>query len=100
MPTFRLSKAFSVGRGTKLFLNLQGGLIRGKITDLEYYENQTENLESTVKEQRTKLEKLRNERQHDYKQMTKLRRELRRQRLESSQLRNELNAVNEMVDND
>lgn len=77
MPSFRLSKAFGVGRRAKVFFNLQGGLTRGAIPNPAPPKEQAENL---------RKERLRNEKQ---------RKELLRQRLEISQLRVELHAVKE-----
>ncbi len=82
MPIFRLSRVFGVGRDTKVFFSLQGGLARGtELEDLEAHEEQAENL--------------RNERQRRFNQ----RRKIRRQRAEIFRLKNELNAMSERVEN-
>lgn len=91
MPIFRFSKAFSVGRGTKAFLNLQAGLTRGAVPGLEH----PEELQRITIEHKMALRKLRNERQRGRKQ----RRELQEQRLEIFQLRNERNAMDQVAKN-
>lgn len=89
MPIFRLSRAFSIGRNAKIFLNLQGGLTRGTVPDPDH----------ELKKQRKRLERraeeLKNVRQHNEKQ----RGELLKQKLENSQLRNELDTINEFIEN-
>jgi sulfotransferase family protein len=89
-----------------VFLNLQGGLTRGAVPDLEHHGEQAEKLRNVKKGQQKRLkrqaqqmkeqaESLRYERDRNHK----LRITLRRQRLEISQLRNELNVIHELVDN-
>jgi hypothetical protein len=103
LPIFRLSKAFCLGRGAKVFLNLQGGLTREAVPPLERPKEQFKKprnvtsgerqpLKRKIKEQAKNLrkERRRNERQ---------RKELLHQRLEIFQLRSELNAINELVEN-
>ncbi len=42
MPVYRFSKAFDITRGAKAFLNLEGGLTRGALLDVEQYNEQAE----------------------------------------------------------
>jgi Sulfotransferase domain len=80
LPIFRLSRVFGVGRDAKVFLNLQGGLTRGTVPDLEHHGEQAEKLRKALTRNQKKTRKL------------------RRQRLEISQLRNELRAAKEQVE--
>ena len=71
MPIFGLSKAFGVGRGVKVFLNLQTGATRGKVPDpwhrrdsskaLKQKDRQIYRLKKQVKEQRETVFRLTNE---------------------------------------
>lgn len=58
MPIFRFGKAFSTGWGAKAFLNLQSGITRGAVPDLDQYEKQVEKLRNArklMKEQRNQI---------------------------------------------
>ena len=55
MPTFRISRAFDVWREAKVFLNLQGGITRETLSDLEHYEERIEKLSKIIKEQKKVL---------------------------------------------
>jgi sulfotransferase family protein len=126
LPIFRLSRAFGVGRGAKVFFNLQGGLTRGAVPDLEEQAEKLRKARTRNREQAEKLrkartrnreqaEKLRKARTRNQEQTRKLReqaeklrkalirnkrqRKMARQRkLEISQLRNELRAVKERAE--
>ena len=56
MPIFRFSKALNIARGTKVFLNLEGGLTGGAVPDIDQYKKQ-------VNHSKKQAEKLRNARQ-------------------------------------
>lgn len=59
MPIFRFSKALGVARGARIFLNLEGGVTRGAMPDVEQYKEQTETLKNVkrwIKEQKEALE--------------------------------------------
>src|SRR5829696_7666593 len=44
LPVFRFNKAFGIARDLKVFLNLQGGLTRGAVPDIEQFKEQAEAL--------------------------------------------------------
>lgn len=108
MPSYGFSKAFSVRRDTKVFLNLQGGLTRGRVPDPERHKVRAEKLRKVVTRQKNalqrkdqkleelaaRLEYLERERQRE----SNLKAELRDQRLEVFILKNELHAMNELVE--
>jgi Sulfotransferase domain len=90
----------------KVFLNLQGGLTRGVVPDLEHHPEQAENLRKALRDQRKTLKrkdqqiqeqakKLTKERQRDHRQ----KRELRQRQSEIFQLRNKLDAMNGLEEN-
>ncbi len=104
MPVFRFNKAFGIARDLKVFLNLQGGLTRRAVPDVEQYKEQAEalrNARQLIKEQRRALSSkdreilqlknkdLRNARERIYKQGKALRSKDR----EIFQLKNELRAT-------
>ena len=104
MPVFRFNKAFGIARDLKVFLNLQGGLTRGAVPDVEPYKEQAEalrNARQLIKEQtkalrskdreilQLKNKDLRNARGRIYEQGKALRNKDR----EIFQLRNELRAA-------
>jgi hypothetical protein len=108
LPVFRLNRAFGVGRDAKAFLNLQGGITRGVVPDLEHHEEQAERLRKVVtrqkkalrrkdqqiEEQAARLENVRERRHRE----SKLKAELKQQRIENFHLRNELDAINGLVE--
>ena len=108
MPAYRFSKAFSVRRDTKVFLNLQGGLTRGRVPDPERHKERAEKLKNVVSRQKkalqrkdrkieelaARLEYLERERQRE----GNLKAELKDQRLETFVLKNELHAMKELVE--
>ncbi len=54
MPVFRFNKAFGIARDLKVFLNLQSGVTRGAVPDVEQYKQQAEalrNARQLIKEQ-------------------------------------------------
>jgi hypothetical protein len=104
LPVFRFNKAFGIARDLKVFLNLQGGLTRGAVPDIEQFKEQAEALRHAhqlIKEQRRALSKkdreilklknkdLRNARGRIYEQGKALRNKDR----EIFQLKNELRAA-------
>ena len=104
MPVFRFNKAFGIARDLKVFLNLQSGLTRGAVPDVEPYKEQAEalrNARQLIKEQtkalrskdreilQLKNKDLRNARGRIYEQGKALRNKDR----EIFQLRNELRAA-------
>lgn len=80
LPIFGLSKAFGVGRGVKVFLNLQTGATRGKVPDPWNRRNPS----------KTPNEKDR--------QIFRLRQQIKEQNESLFQLRNELEATNELAE--
>ena len=109
LPVFRFSKGFGIARGVRVFLNLEGGLVRGTPPDAGRNGQRAEKLEDArqlVREQRKTLEikdresqrqarDLRAERQRNHKH----KRELREKRSEIFRLRNELDALNTLSSN-
>ena len=58
MPVFRFSKAFGIGRDEKVFLNLQCGVMRGVVPEIERCKKQAEELRNArerIKEQKETL---------------------------------------------
>jgi hypothetical protein len=110
LPVFRLNRAFGVGRDAKAFLNMQGGLTRGAVSNPKHHEEQAERLRKIVKrqekalqrkdrqieEQAAALESLRERRQREIR----LRKELKQKSLEIFHLKNELDAMKVLVEND
>jgi Sulfotransferase domain len=115
LPVFKLSRAFGLGRETKIFLNVQGGLTRGLVPSPERQQEQAEKLRGVVgkqkkalrrkdrriegqaariKEQGAQIKDLRGRRQRK----SKLRAELRKRKLEIFHLKNELHAMNALVE--
>ncbi|MBA3473381.1 MAG: sulfotransferase domain-containing protein [Rubrobacter sp.] len=56
MPVFGFNKAFGIGRGMRVFLNLRDGLTRGAVpADAEGHEEQAGKLKDVIQEQRKTL---------------------------------------------
>jgi hypothetical protein len=103
---FSINRAFGVGRDAKAFLNMQGGLTRGKVPN---HEDQARRLrkivtrqrkalrrkDQQIEEQAVTLETLRERRQREIR----LRKELKETRLEIFHLNNELDAMKALVEN-
>jgi hypothetical protein len=104
LPVFRFNKAFGIARDVKVFLALQGGIMRGALPDVERYKKRAEplrNARQLIKEQRKALRSkdreilqlknkdLRNARRRIYEQGKALRSKDR----EIFQLMNELRAM-------
>jgi hypothetical protein len=104
LPDFRFNKAFGIARDVKVFLNLQSGLTRGAVPDIDQYKEQAEalrNARQLIKEQtkalrskdreilQLKNKDLRNARGRIYEQGKALRSKDR----EIFQLKNELRAT-------
>jgi hypothetical protein len=102
---FSINRAFGVGRDAKAFLNMQGGLTRGKVPN---HEDQARRLrkivtrqrkalrrkDQQIEEQAVTLETLRERRQREIR----LRKELKETRLEIFHLNNELDAMKALVE--
>jgi hypothetical protein len=93
-----------VWREAKVFLNLQGGITRETLSDLEHYEERIEKLSKIIKEQRKVLkskdhqiseqaQELNKERRRSFKRQNML----RKQREEIFQLKNQLDLLDEPV---
>ena len=80
MPIFGLSRTFGVGRGIKIFLNLQGGATRGAVPNPWHRRNPS----------KTSNEKDR--------QIYRLRKKVKEKNENLFQLRNELKATNELAE--
>jgi hypothetical protein len=78
-----------------VFLNLQGGLTRGAVPDLEHHEKLVQKLNNAKRKQKKILEELKKVRRHNHRQQ----RQLREQSLEICQLRSESNQPNELAKN-
>jgi len=103
---FSINRAFGVGRDAKAFLNMQGGLTRGKVPN---HEDQARRLrkivtrqrkalrrkDQQIEEQALTLETLRERRQREIR----LRKELKETRLQIFHLNNELDAMKALVEN-
>ncbi|MBA3473380.1 MAG: sulfotransferase domain-containing protein [Rubrobacter sp.] len=103
MPIFRFSKAFSVGRDVKVFLNLRGGLTRQAVPDAEeQHEGRVQKLSNVVKEQRETLKSKNWEIQRQAENLKNARRRVKEEKKarknndrEVFRLRNELRAAEE-----
>jgi hypothetical protein len=56
LPVFRFSKAFGIARDAKVFLNLEGGLTGGAVSDAERYKKQAERLKIARQKDRQLIE--------------------------------------------
>ena len=89
MPIFSFGKALAVGRGVKVFLNLQTGATRGRAPTLK----RVAELENTVGEQRRLLKKREQQIRHERRRFRNKRKAFKQQGVENFRLANELEAA-------
>ena len=99
MPILRLNKAFGVGRNAKVLLNLQVGLTRGAVRNLEHQERQAEKLRNVIRRQKKALERKDQQIKKERRRKQEQRITIWQQEMEISLLRNELNAINRLKEN-
>ena len=88
LPIFGLSKAFGVGRGIKVFLNLQAGATRGEVPN-PWHRNPSKALNK--KDRQLK---------HNQQLIRSMRSSLKQHRMELFRLRNELQAMDGLAEDD
>lgn len=98
MPNFRLSRAFGIGRGAKVFFDLRGGVTRGAVPDLQRPEEQTATPNTAAKKQR-KAKARKDQQLNEQAEIFRLKKQLKEQAEELFQLRNELKAANGLTGN-
>ncbi len=89
LPIFRLSKVLNVGRGIKVFLNLQVGATRGKVPEPWRLCNQAKTLEKKDWQIKQGRQRIRG-----------MKKSLQRQRREVFRLKNQLEAMDELAKSD
>ena len=104
MPVFRFNKAFGIVRDLKVFLNLQGGLTRGALPDVDPYKKQAERLKIARRKDRQLIKEQRKKLKEQAKTLNYARRRINENKQKSAQkhreifrLKNELRSAEERV---
>ena len=93
MPVFRFNKAFGIARDVKVFLNLQGGIMRGALPDVDPYKKQAQKLKNSRRKDRQLIKEQRETLRSKEQEILRLQKDFRNlSHKESFRLENELRA--------